>query len=106
MLEEASVGVVVCADENKSTVWIEDASIAAEHIQLASTALGLGACWIQIRRRMYNENMSSEEYLRNLLGIPKHIRVLCIIALGYPSESKPPHQKEEVIENRIHWNRY
>ncbi len=39
-LATASVGIVVTADESRSDVWIEDASIAAEHIQLAAVALG------------------------------------------------------------------
>lgn len=42
-LATASVGIVVIADESRSDVWIEDASIAAEHIQLTAVALGLGS---------------------------------------------------------------
>jgi len=106
MLEEATLGIVICADEQRSTAWIEDASIAAEHIQLASTALGLGACWVQIRGRMHNEKMTAEEYVKRLLKIPEHIRVLSIIALGYPAESKSPHNKKEIMRDRIHWNVY
>ena len=42
-LATASLAIVVTADESLSDVWIEDASIAAEHIQLAAFDLGLSA---------------------------------------------------------------
>lgn len=42
-LATAPLAIVVTADESLSDVWIEDASIAAEHIQLAAFDLGLSA---------------------------------------------------------------
>lgn len=47
-LRGAGLGVVVCADEKESDVWIEDCSIASIIMQLAGISLGLGSCWIQI----------------------------------------------------------
>jgi len=62
-LKNAALGVVVCADPNKSTVWIEDCSIASIFLQLAAESAGLGSCWIQIRERMYDDNLASEAYI-------------------------------------------
>ena len=71
-LKGASLGVVVCAYENESDVWIEDCSIASIILQLAGQSLGLGSCWIQIRNRMYSSDMSSEEYIRSIMDLSKN----------------------------------
>ena len=42
-LAGARLGVVVCADEGESDVWIEDCSIASIILQLAGQSLGLGS---------------------------------------------------------------
>jgi nitroreductase len=41
-LKNAPLGIVVCADEDKCDVWVEDCSIASTFIFLASESLGLG----------------------------------------------------------------
>src|SRR4030042_1604382 len=41
-LQNAPLGIVVCADPEKCDVWIEDASIASIFIHLAAASLGLG----------------------------------------------------------------
>ncbi|WP_010479734.1 nitroreductase family protein [Thermococcus zilligii] len=96
-LATAPLAIVVTADGSRSDVWIEDASIAAEHIHLASFALGLGSFWVQIRNRVHSGDKTAEDYVRELLNIPENYRVLCIIGVGYPAEEKPPHG-EEVFE--------
>jgi nitroreductase len=100
-LKGASLGVVVCAYENESDVWIEDCSIASIILQLAGLSHGLGSCWIQIRNRMYSSNMSSEEYIRSLIGLSKTMRVESMISFGYPGEEKSPIQKEELDYHKI-----
>ena len=50
--KNAPLGVVVCADSSKCDVWVEDASIATIFLHLAATSMGLGSCWLQIRKRM------------------------------------------------------
>jgi nitroreductase len=100
-LKGASLGVVVCADENESDVWIEDCSISSIILQLAGLSLGLGSCWIQIRNRMYSDDMSSEEYIRSILDLSKDMRVESIISLGYPGEEKLPVPKEQLDYHKI-----
>ena len=105
-LKGAQIGIVVCADPEKSDVWVEDTSIAAIFMHLAAESLGLGSCWIQIRKRPHDATQSAEAYIADLLNIPAHIKVESIIAVGYPAESKSPHPKEELLNERIHLDRY
>jgi len=86
----AALGVVVCADASASDCWIEDASIAAATLQLVATELGLGSCWIQIRARHSEDGRPAEEHVREALGLPSELSVLCILSVGYPAENKPP----------------
>src|SRR6185369_15158984 len=89
-LKNAALGIVVCADSTKSDVWIEDCSIASIIVQMTALSLGLGSCWIQIRNRSHDNSKTAVEYIRELLGLPEHIKVESIIALGHPAEVKRP----------------
>jgi nitroreductase len=89
-LKDARLGVVVLAAEERSDVWIEDCSIASIILQLTGQSLGLGSCWIQIRNRKHNSLQSSEDYVKEVLDLPKNMRVECMIAFGYPGEKKEP----------------
>jgi nitroreductase len=100
-LKGASLGVVVCADENESDVWIEDCSIASIILQLTGQSLGLGSCWIQIRNRMNSDDMSSEEYIRGIMDLSKTMRVESMISFGYPGEEKSPVPNEQLDYRKI-----
>jgi nitroreductase len=100
-LQGAGLGVVVCADEHESDVWIEDCSIASIILQLTGQSFGLGSCWIQIRKRMNSDSQTSEEYVKDLLGLPTNFKVESIIYFGYPDEDKPPIPKAELEYNKI-----
>ncbi len=103
-LKNAPLGIVVCADPSKSDVWVEDASIACLIIHLAAASLDLGSCWVQIRRRMHDQTQSSEAYVQKTLNIPESLAVESIIGVGYPAESKPPHGKEALQRDKIHYD--
>ena len=105
-LKDAQLGIVVCADPQKSDVWVEDASIATIFIQLAATSLELGSCWIQIRERMHDETQSAEAYIAAMLNIPSNLKIGSMVAIGYPAESKSPHPKENLQKEKIHLNQY
>ncbi|NLK40641.1 MAG: NAD(P)H-dependent dehydrogenase/reductase [Planctomycetes bacterium] len=105
-LKEAALGIVVCGDESVSDVWIEDCSIASFVAQCAALSLGLGSCWIQIRRRQRSDGTPSEVYIRDVLGLPENWHVESIIAVGYPAEQPKPipqdHLKNEHVYDN-HW---
>jgi nitroreductase len=100
-LRGAGLGVVVCADENESDVWIEDCSIASIIIQLAGISLGLGSCWIQIRNRMHRDSLSSEDFVRSVLHLHEKMRAESIISFGYPDEDASPIPADQLEYGKI-----
>ena len=100
-LKDAPLAVVVCGDETLSDVWIEDCSIAAVIVHLAAVSLGLGGCWIQIRNRMHSAEKTSEDYVRELLGIAHPLRVLAIVAVGLPDRIKAGHPVESLDQDKV-----
>ena len=105
-LKNAPMAIVVCADPEKSTVWIEDASIAAIFIHLAAESLDLGSCWIQIRDRMYSETRPAEDYISEILDIPKNLKVEAMIAIGHPDEKKAPRSRESLQYEKVFYGTY
>lgn len=103
-LKGAPLAIVVIADTAKSDVWVEDASIASIIIQLEAEALGLGSCWVQIRKRMKDKEKSSEDYVRGILSIPPHYGVESIIGIGYPAEKRPPYGDDVLKYGSVHKN--
>lgn len=104
-LKNAPLAVVVCADGTKSDVWIEDCSIAAIIIQLTAVSLKLGSCWAQIRGRQHDSKLTAEHYIQELLGLPEHLKVECILGIGHPAEVKQPVPSDELQRDRIRYNR-
>ena len=100
-LKDAALGVVICGDENKSDVWVEDCSIAAILVQMTALSLGLGSCWIQIRKRSHETGIPSEQYIQKQLGLPDNLKVECIISLGYPAEKKRGIPKEHLAFGQL-----
>jgi nitroreductase len=99
----APLVIVVCADSEIAGRWIEDCSIATTMMQLTATELGLGTCWIHIHDTVHSDEQSGEDYVREVLGIPSTIRVLNLIAIGFPAQDKSPHQDDEFMPDRVHW---
>lgn len=90
-IEEAPVVVVVCANEVRSgsiyggrgvnLYCIQDTAAAIQNMLLAACALGLGACWV---------GAFHEEEVRRILKIPRGIRPIAIVPIGYPAERPSP----------------
>lgn len=84
MLKRAPLAIVVCGDEEISSKhWVEDTCAATQNILLSATALGLGGVWISIYPKGKHQKA-----VRELLDIPDHIGVLCLLAIGHPAEKK------------------
>ena len=105
-LKNAPLGIVVCSDPGVSDVWIENASIASIYVHLAAASLDLGSCWIQIRERQHDDSCSAEGYIADVLGLPAHLRVLSVIAIGYADESKAPHPDDALAWDRVFFNNH
>jgi len=105
-LETAPLAVVICADENKNDVWIEDCSIASILLQITAQSLGLGTCWVQIRNRFHSKEISSEEYVQKQLGVPENYRVLSIITVGYSDSKREGKAFSELQFEKIGLNKF
>jgi len=105
-LKGAALAVVICADEAKSDVWVEDCSIAAILLQMTALSLGLGSCWAQIRKRQHDQQSSAEQFVQQLLGLPEQLRVASIIGIGHPAEKRRPLTADTLEYDKIRHNRY
>ena len=105
-LETAPIAVVVCADETKNDVWIEDCSIASILLQLTAQSIGLGSCWIQIRNRMHSDNVSAGQYIQELLNIPENYKILSIISIGYPAAFRKGKSFDELQFEKVRENKF
>lgn len=105
-IADASVAIVVLADPNLSDTWVEDSSIISTIIQLTSHSLGIGSCWVQVRNRIREDGASVENYIKKLLKVPDNLSVLSIIAMGYPKETKKPHDENSLSQDKVHYNKY
>ena len=99
MAADAAAVFVVCGNERASHHWIADASAATQNLLLAVTALDLGAVWVGIY-----PGADREAYVRQALAIPDEIRVLCLIPVGHPAESKSP--RTQYKESKVHYERW
>ncbi|MEA2012844.1 MAG: nitroreductase family protein, partial [Verrucomicrobiota bacterium] len=61
-----------------------DAGIAGEHFVLAAESLGLATCWI---------GWFNPKKIRKLLNIPRKIKIVSLIALGYPDNFEKKEKK-------------
>jgi len=76
-LAESPVVIVGCGDQKASPRWHAiDTSIAMENLVLAATGEGLGTCWIGV---------FNEEEIKEMLKIPSHLKIVALLALGYPT---------------------
>lgn len=99
------VTLVKTADKRQSEFWIEDGAVASSYILLAAEQYHIGACWVQIRNRM-GQRKTSDEEIRELLGIPEGYTVLNLVALGEKGEEKRPYTEKDLHLEYIHYESY
>ena len=107
--KSAPVIIAACADLNFLThkvgagikgieYHLLDIGIAVEHLVLRATELGLGTCWI---------GWFNERAVRRILKIPRSIKIVALITLGYPKGELELHEKQRLDLKRIlFWNKY
>jgi len=99
MIADAPLAIAVCAEVDGNHYWVDDCSAATENILLAAQALGLGAVWIGI-----HPMPERQQAVRAALDLPASMGVHCLIAIGHPAESKPPHGKHD--PRKAHWEHF
>ena len=73
-----------------------DVAIAVDHMSLQAVEEGLGSCWVCA---------FDEPEVKEVLGIPKDIRVVTILAVGYPGEA-PEARPRSPIEDMVSYDAY
>jgi len=73
-----------------------DVTIALQNMIIAAQAQGVGSCWI---------GDFKQREVKKILGIPKNLKVIALIALGYPAEHPEPKGKKD-LEEIVHHNRF
>ncbi len=105
-LQEAPLGIVVAVDTDKSEVWIEDGSVATTMLLLQAEAMGLGACWIQIRGRSFSDTVSSEDEVRRITGLPENMRIVSIVAVGHKGQERKEQDEEKLLWSQVHIGKF
>ena len=103
-LAEAPLVLVACAlpweawrRRDGEEYWKVDVAIALEHVALAAVELGLATCWVA---------SFDEEAVKEVLGIPSAVRVVALMALGYPAEHKGPVADRKALNELVCLNRW
>lgn len=99
MCANAPLVIAVLGDPEVSSHWVEDCSAATENLLLAVAGLDLGAVWVAIY-----PHADREASIRQLLDIPERFRVLCLVPVGHPAETKPPRTRYE--ESKVHYETF
>jgi Nitroreductase len=100
-LEGCTLAIVVLGNKDITDIWVEDASISAAYIQLQAEDLNIGSCWCHIHNRRLGE-MSSEQYVRDMLNIPENFGVLCIIGLGHKDQERKLNDLSKLTWEKVH----
>lgn len=104
MLASSGLGFAVCGDLNAAhdkqlSYLIQDCAAAIENLLLAATGLGLGAVWLGVHPRE-----DRVAHVREVLGIPEGVLPISCIAVGFPSETKPPRTRyNDAVVHYDHW---
>jgi len=86
---EAPVVIVGCATNPQRRYAFVDVAIALDHMTLVAASEGLGTCWI---------GAFSEEKVKELLGIPEGVSVVCLLPLGIPAKEGVPRKRKSKEE--------
>jgi nitroreductase len=96
-IANAPVCIAVLAKDTK--YYLEDGSAATQNILVAAHALGLGACWVAGDKKPYAGKIVER------LGAPSGIRLVALVAIGWPEGDLPKPSKRPLNEV-IHWDKF
>src|SRR5216684_747812 len=103
--EKVPVIIYCCVDLNRvgKSEEVRYASIypAVQNFMLAAHAVGLGTC-LTVHG---STSTRGESEVRKILGIPDHVKIACLVYLGYPARKHGP-PKRKPIDSFIHYDRW
>ena len=50
--------------------------------------------------------MTTEQYLRELLGFPEYMKLEAVLSLGMPEKMPDPYCLDKLEDEKIHWEKY
>ena len=106
MLAGAAAAIAVFGDPSATNVWCEDCSIAMSNMHLMADSLGLGSCWIQGRLRMAEDGRSTDEFVRELLGVPEGLTLEAMLSIGVPDKRPAARTLDDADMSKVHWERF
>lgn len=88
-IKEAPVCIAIACEDTK--YYLEDGCSATTQLLLCAAGLGLGGCWVAADKKEYCSQVAK------LLHIPQAMKLVSLVALGYPretikAEKKPLHE--------------
>lgn len=94
-VNKAPVLLFLVTDVTKTTMPIQDLSVASENIFLQAASLGIGTVW---------KNLQPDwaERIKKLLNIPENYTAINLIPVGYPKEKIKPHTNADFDKKKIH----
>ncbi len=103
-LAQAPLGMILCGDQERCchreiSYLLQDCSACMENLLLAASIMGLGACWLGV-----HPNQDRIDGIRKLFDLPERILPVAAVALGWPSETKPPRTRYN--PEQVHLNRW
>jgi len=102
-LTGAPAAIVILVEPRPSSFgfefWVQDASAAMQNMLLAAVALGYAGCWVEGALR------KCEQQLRQVLGVPRHLRVWSMLRVGKAAET-PQRPDKSAASEVTHYNRY
>jgi len=101
-VRDAPVDIIICADLKKASLKyqergeflysIQDTAGVITIMMITANALGLGSYWVRA---------FDEEFVKDIVNLPKDLRPVGIVSIGYPKENP---EKEELIPfERLAW---
>ncbi|HOI40927.1 MAG TPA: nitroreductase family protein [Methanobacterium sp.] len=99
---QAPITIVACSTESERIMpcgqyaYTVDLSIAVSFMILEATELGLGTCWL---------GAYDEDKVKDILSIPKDIRVPAIFTLGYADET-PAQRARRDLDQIVCYEKY
>lgn len=106
LLKHAPMAIIIMGDKTASDIWFEDCAIVSIIIQLEAESLGLGSCWVQIHRRYFNDDITSNEYIQEHFNIPDRLEVLSVVGVGYKATERLPLTSKDLLWEKVSKNRY
>lgn len=104
-IKDVPMVVLVIADTEASTTWVEEGAIAASYLQLLAEEKGYSTCWINVREGKTPEGVEMQDYIREEFSIPKKYGVLCMIPIGRKNEKVRKREKFEIGE-KVHYEKF